>query len=129
MGVITRVGGYMNDGDYTAYSRVYCTFKGVRKMTHSHCAGVWVPGSVTLSHSCDEASEGGPEGHSSSSSSGTETGPFPSDEGDELTSKLTSCITSYGGRNKCMKRHNMMVTDLEYGRRKTLFVHHDQLKR
>lgn len=70
--------------------------KSVCKMTHSHCAGVWVPGSVTLSHSCEDASEGGPEGLNSSSSSGTEAGPLPSEEGDELTSKLTSCITSYG---------------------------------
>ena len=94
IGVMTRVRGYMNDCDYTAYSSVHCTFKVVCKMTHSHSAGVWVPGSVTLSHSCEDASEGGPEGLSSSSSSGTEPGPLPSDERGELTSKLTSCITS-----------------------------------
>ena len=94
IGVMTRVRGYMNDGDYTAYSSVHCTFKVVCKTIHSHSAGVWVPGSVTLSHSCEDASEGGPEGLNSSSSSGTEADPLPSDEGGELTSMLTSCITS-----------------------------------
>lgn len=89
----------MNDGSYTAYSSVHCTFKVVCKITHSHIAGVWVPGSVTLSHSCEDASEGGPEGLNSSSSSGMEADPFPSDKEGELTSKLTSCITSYGTGN------------------------------